>query len=83
MSQKTRSSACSRKNLYNIKLFTVLCLFTCGSSLVQQVTASDDDNDARFVYNKSKTDAAASAENTDTNVQLLDENETDPVSMKR
>lgn len=40
-------------------------------------------NDSRFVYNKSKTDvnaAESTDSDTDTNVQLLEENETDPVS---
>lgn len=39
-------------------------------------------NDARFVYNKSKADVGAESTDadTDTNLKLLDENETDSVS---
>ncbi|KAM7349562.1 PDGF- and VEGF-related factor 1 isoform 2-T6 [Cochliomyia hominivorax] len=65
----------------HLKMFSILALFTC--SLLHCVQAAAGENDARFVYNKSNTDAATSAENTDTdtNVKLLEENETDPIPM--
>ncbi|XP_046802030.1 uncharacterized protein LOC111675245 isoform X1 [Lucilia cuprina] len=88
MSQiKTTSRYSSRRssgitmstNCQHLKMFYVLVLFTCSLLLCVHVAAGE--NDARFVYNKSKTDAATSAETTDTNVKLLEENETDPIPM--
>lgn len=66
-------------------------LFAC-TVLLQHVTVANAAaaaggittgvNDARFVYNKSKADVGAESTDadTDTNVKLLDENETDSVS---
>lgn len=85
MSQISTIRRCRRSEasswFCNLKMYFILGLFTC--SLLHCVHAAVGENDVRFVYNKSKTDATASAENTDTNVKLLEENETDPVSMKR
>ena len=71
----------SLKQTHTMKWYFIWGLFTC--SLLHCVYAAVAVNDARFVYNKSKTDTEAnSAENADanTNVKLLEENETDPVS---
>lgn len=70
-------------------------LFAC-TVLLQHVTvanaaaaaaggSSTGVNDARFVYNKSKADVGAESTDadTDTNVKLLDENETDSVSTNK
>lgn len=80
-------SSCSATSSH-LKMFSILVVFIC--SLLHCVLLATGENDARFVYNKSNADAAASSsssasaeEHTDTNVKLLEENETDPVSMKR
>ncbi|XP_059223397.1 uncharacterized protein LOC106088750 isoform X2 [Stomoxys calcitrans] len=63
----------------------IVWLVVCAS-LLQQVLAAQafGINDERFVYSKSKADANsadATAADTDTNVKLLGENETDPFPM--
>ncbi|XP_065364934.1 uncharacterized protein Pvf1 isoform X3 [Calliphora vicina] len=77
-SKRSSSSSGTSWFCHTIKMFFILGLFTC--SLLHCVHAAVGENDARFVYNKSKTDAT-SAESTDTNVKLLEENGTDPIPM--
>lgn len=74
----------SLKQTHTMKWYFIWGLFTC--SILHCVHAAVAVNDARFVYNKSKTDTETnSAESADanTNVKLLEENETDPVSNQK
>ncbi|KAL9879371.1 uncharacterized protein LOC119639092 isoform X1 [Glossina fuscipes] len=81
MSQINRTDrGCRHLLLSNVNV--LLLFFTCGSlvHIACALTENHNNNNSRFVYNKSKADIHAE-HIEDTNLKLLEENKADPVPM--